>query len=41
MWQLGIAYDKFIRGTDDHHEVLVAEFLSNFLADEFLRTDLI
>lgn len=26
MWQLGIAYDKFIRTTDDHHEVLVAEF---------------
>lgn len=26
VWQLGIAFDKFIRTTDEHHEVLVAEF---------------
>lgn len=26
MWQLGIAYDKFIRTTDSHHETLVDEF---------------
>jgi methionyl-tRNA synthetase len=26
VWQLGIAYDKFIRTTDHHHEILVAEF---------------
>lgn len=26
VWQLGISYDKFIRTTDTHHEILVAEF---------------
>jgi len=26
VWQLGIAYDKFIRTTDEHHEAIVAEF---------------
>lgn len=38
--QLDIAYDKFIRTTDPHHETIVKEFYSKVLANgDIYRAD--
>lgn len=40
LWQLDIAYDKFIRTTDSKHEALVKEFYSKVLANgDIYRAD--